>query len=134
MAQLSHPNLGQFVRTIPSKAQKCLWGPSRHMWSQCSPSSPLLNPAAFPSLPSPQGLMPRELCLISFLYSNLHLRVCFLGNRIATLPPCHLLLEYLRLRECFSHLFLSCLPSAAPPVMCSCLSPLTLLLAISWNC
>lgn len=79
----------------------------------CGHTAALLlpNPAVSPS---PQGLVPRALLNKLCVHQSPSLSLLS-GKSTATLPHCHLLPEYLRLREFFSHLFRSCLPSAAPP-------------------
>lgn len=130
MAQPLHLNLGQLGRppSLPKLRARCE-SSQGHTVAAPQPSVSLC-PILLPSLPC-WGWSP-ELCLLSFLYTNLHLRVCYLGKPTVTLPHCHLLPEYLRLS--FSH---TC--SWAPCLqlflllLCLSLSPLTLLLPISWN-
>ena len=105
MAQLPHPSSGQLGRAIPApgiavqSAKAVLW----FHWSPTSAST-LSCCLLFPT-----RCWSWELC---FLHTNLHISVCFLGKPF---PHSHLLPEYLRLREFFSHVFRNCLPSAASP-------------------
>lgn len=130
MAQPLHLNLGQLGRPPSLQKLRARCKSSQGHTVAAPQPSVSLCPILLPPLPC-RGWSP-ELCLISFLYTNLHLRVCYLGKPTVTLPHCHLLPECLRLS--FSH---TCSWAACPQLFllipCLSLSPLTLLPAISWN-
>lgn len=130
MAQPPQLNLGQLGRAPSLQKLRAHCESSQGHTVAAPQPSFSLSPVLLPSH-SCRGWSP-ELCLISFLSTNLHLRVCYLGKPTVTLPHCHLLPEYLTLS--FSH---TCSWAACLQLfllsLCLSLSPLTLLLAIAWN-
>lgn len=103
----SSPQLRTMGKGHPSSRFLAVQSARTVLWLHCSLTS---SSILLPSLPlkrfDPEGCAYHTVICLS---------VCFLEKLTVTFPPGHLLPEYLRLRECFSHLFLSCLPSSVSP-------------------